>query len=64
VSLSAELGSISSTIDQLVERLEQMATNLDGTPREDLAMGLHDIERNLRAGSRRLERLMRDLSGT
>jgi hypothetical protein len=60
VSLSAELGSISSTIEQLIERLDQMATNLDGTPREDVANGLHDVERSLRASYRRLERLMRD----
>jgi hypothetical protein len=61
VSLSAELGSIASTIEQLRDRIDQMAAGLDGTPREDLAFGLADVERNLRAGARRLERLLRDI---
>ncbi len=61
MSLSSELGSISSTIEQLIERIDQMAAGLEGTPREDVAIGLIDVERSLRAGTRRIERLMRDL---
>ena len=61
MSLSAELGSIATTIEQLIDRIEQMSASVDGTAREDLSLGLADVERNLRAGARRLERLLRDI---
>ena len=61
VSLTAELGSITSSLEHLVERLDQLATEVTGTDREDVALGLIDVERSLRSGVRRLERLTRDL---
>lgn len=61
MSLAADLGSASSTLDQLVERISGAADSLVGTRDEDLAMGLMEVERSLRTASRRLDRLVRDL---
>lgn len=57
MSLPAELGSTLSTLEQLTERLGSLADSLVGTPDEGIGMSLMDVERNLRAASRRLERL-------
>jgi hypothetical protein len=61
VSFSAELGSITSSLEQLVQRIDQIVSQVTGTEQEDLSIGLIDVERNLRSGVRRLERLARDL---
>jgi len=61
MSLAADLGSASSTLDQLVDRVSSAADGLVGTRDEDLALGLMEVERSLRTASRRLERLVRDL---
>lgn len=61
MSLAADLGSASSTLDQLVDRISSAADGLVGTRDEDLALGLMEVERSLRTASRRLERLVRDL---
>jgi hypothetical protein len=61
--MKAELGSVASTLDQLVERIDTMASAVASTPREDIALALADVERSLRSGSRRLERLLRDIDG-
>jgi hypothetical protein len=60
--MKAELGSIASTLDQLVERIDGLASGVGSGPDEDVAMALLDVERSLRTGSRRLERLLRDLA--
>jgi hypothetical protein len=59
--MKAELGSVASTLDQLVERIDGLASSVGSGPQEDIAMALLDVERSLRMGSRRLERLLRDL---
>jgi hypothetical protein len=59
--MKAELGSVASTLDQLVDRIDAMASAVASTPREDIAIALADVERSLRYGSRRLERLLRDI---
>mgnify|MGYP001366475818 CR=1 FL=1 len=61
MSLAADLGSASSTLDQLVDRISGAADGLVGTRDEDLALGLMEVERSLRTASRRLERLVRDM---
>ena len=61
MSLSADLGSAASTLDQLLERVSGATDALVETGDEDLAMGLMEVERSLRVASRRLERLVRDL---
>jgi hypothetical protein len=59
--MKAELTSVSSTLDQLVERIDGLASSVSSGPDEDVAIALLDVERSLRAGSRRLDRLLRDL---
>lgn len=61
MSLDAELGSLSSTLDGLVERVSSLAASTDGHPTDDVSVALYDVERSLAAASRRLARVLRDL---
>lgn len=56
MSLHADLTSVMSTLDQLLERLDEAAEGLEGADREALLGDLYEIERHLRAASRRLTR--------
>jgi hypothetical protein len=58
---SAELSSVASTLDDLTARVDAIAGRFTGTKQEDVALGLHDVERLLRSASRRLESVRRDL---
>lgn len=55
----AQLSSINSAIDDLTARITSIAERYQGTPREDLASDLFEVERNLRAAARRLATLVR-----
>jgi len=61
MSLDAELGSLSSTIDGLVQRVGDLARTTEGHATDDVSVGLYDVERSLSAASRRLGRILRDL---
>jgi hypothetical protein len=56
MSLKADLLSLSSTLDQMIERLEGAAGEVRGTDRDDMLGAIYDIERHLRAANRRLNR--------
>ncbi len=56
MSLQADLLSLSSTLEQMFERLEAAAEELRGTDAEDLLGSIYDVERHLRAANRRLNR--------
>lgn len=56
MSLHADLTSVLSTLDQVLERLDEAASSVDGAQREDLLVDLYEVERHLRAASRRLTR--------
>lgn len=56
MSLKADLLSLSSTLDQMIERLEAAATEVRGTDNDDMLGAIYDIERHLRAANRRLNR--------
>lgn len=56
MSLDADLTSLLSSLEQVLERLDEAAGQLDGDEREDLLGELHEVERHLRAGARRLNR--------
>jgi len=62
MSLISELGSLGSTLDEVISRIAAMADDLMGGPDDSIGGALTEVERSLRAGSRRLERLRRDLS--
>ncbi len=56
MSLQADLLSLSSTLEQMFERLEAAADEVRGTDADDLLGSIYDIERHLRAANRRLNR--------
>lgn len=61
MSLHADLTSVLSTLDQVLERLDEAANSVDGAQREDLLVDLYEVERHLRSASRRLSRTVSGL---
>lgn len=55
---SAQLSSLSTALDDLTERITALADGYQGTPRDDVASDLYDVERNLHAAARRLRSLV------
>ena len=45
-----------STLDQVLDRLDEAGEQVDGTEREDLLIDLHEVERHIRSAVRRLRR--------
>ncbi len=62
MSLHADLTSVLSTLDQVIERLDEAAGAVDGSERDDLLVDLYEVERHLRAAVRRLTRTVNGLS--
>ena len=56
----AQLSAIATALDDLTTRVTSIADRFQGSPREDVAADLYDVERNLQAATRRVERLLRD----
>lgn len=61
VSLHADLASVLSTLDQVLERLTEAAEEVDGDQREDLLVDLFEVERHIRQATRRLNRTVGSL---
>ena len=61
-SLSAQLSTIASSLDDLTRRVQVLADEQYRMKAEQTAVELEEAERSLRSGVRRLERLLRDLS--
>ncbi len=61
MSLHADLTSVLSTLDQMLERLDEAAGSVDGDRREDLLVDLYEVERHLRSAGRRLTRTVNGL---
>jgi hypothetical protein len=57
----AELSALATSIDELTRRVTAAADRLRGTPRDDIANGLYEVERSLLTAGRKLERVVRDL---
>jgi hypothetical protein len=57
----AQLSSIATALDDLTARVTEIADGFSGSPREDLAASLYEVERNLATASSRMRRLLRDL---
>lgn len=60
-SLSAQLSSVHTALDELTVRVAETAESLSGSSRDDVATSLFEIERSLRTAGRRLEHLLNDL---
>jgi hypothetical protein len=58
---AAQLASASSTVEDLIARVLEVAARYEGTRREDLVQQLHDVERSLRMAGRQLEAAVRAL---
>lgn len=61
MSLHADLASVLSTLDQVLERLTEAANEVDGSERDDLLVDLYEVERHLRSATRRLNRTVSSL---
>ncbi|HTO01290.1 MAG TPA: hypothetical protein VL068_11505 [Microthrixaceae bacterium] len=61
MSLHADLTSVMSTLDQMFERLDDAAKELQNSPDDDLLSDIYEIERHLRQASRRLTRTLNSL---
>ena len=64
MSLHADLVSMQSTIDQLLQRVDESAGEVRGTTRDDLLGDLYEVERHLQGASRRRRRAMAALPPT
>lgn len=61
MSLHADLTSVMSTLDQVLERLDEAANEARGAKDEDLATDIYEVERHLRQAARRLTRTLSTL---
>jgi len=61
MSLSSELGSLSSSLEEITRRIAALADELVGGPDDAVGGALVEVERSLRSGGRRLDRLRKDL---
>jgi Mg2+ and Co2+ transporter CorA len=55
---TARLSSLSTALDDLARRVTELADQYQGSPREDVAADLYEVERHLIAASRRLQALL------
>ena len=55
----AQLSSLSTSLGTLAERVTMLADGLQGSPREDVAADLYEVERSLQEAHRRLQDLVR-----
>jgi hypothetical protein len=54
----AELSSVSTRLSELVARVAEIADGLGSEERDDLGLDLYEVERTLRAATRRLSRAL------
>jgi Mg2+ and Co2+ transporter CorA len=58
---AALLSSLSSALRDLTQRITSLADGYQGSPREDVAADLYEVERHLQAADRRLGQLVTKL---
>lgn len=58
---TAHLSSLSTALEDLTQRITRLADGYQGSPREDVAADLYEVERNLQAAHRRLRGLVAKL---
>lgn len=61
MSVGPQLSSVSTALDELTERVTDIAESLSGTERDDVATTLFEVERALRSAGRQLNRVVDDL---
>ena len=55
---AAQLSSLSTALEDLTRRITELADRYQGSPREDVAADLYEIERQLLTATRRLKALL------
>lgn len=58
---AASLSALASSLRDLTERVTAIADAHRDQPREDVVADLYDVERNLKAATRRLDKLVNRL---
>ncbi|MEJ7845278.1 MAG: hypothetical protein WKF93_06505 [Acidimicrobiales bacterium] len=59
----ATLDTVAAATDELARRVGAAAVRLDGSDDQGIAADLFEVERSLRAAQRRLDKVLRRLSG-
>ena len=55
---TAQLSSLTTTLEDLSHRVTELADQLQDSPREDIAADLYEVERHLLSATRRLKALL------
>jgi hypothetical protein len=55
---SAQLSSLSTALDDLARRVTDLAEHYHGSPRDDVAADLYEVERHLHIATRRLRSVL------
>ncbi|HLT69379.1 MAG TPA: hypothetical protein VKZ72_04390 [Acidimicrobiales bacterium] len=55
----AELSALATSLDELTRRITAAADRYRGSPRDDVADGLYEVERSLVTAARKLDRVLR-----
>jgi uncharacterized protein YabN with tetrapyrrole methylase and pyrophosphatase domain len=58
----AQLSSVATSLDELTQRVTEVADQYKGTDREDLALELYEVERALVNAGRKLDTVVRRLT--
>ena len=59
---AAQLSSLATALGDLTDRITALADEFQGSPREDVAADLYEVERSLQAASRRMRTLLGKVS--
>lgn len=55
----AELSALATSLDELTRRITAAPDRYRGSPRDDVADGLYEVERSLVTAARKLDRVLR-----
>jgi hypothetical protein len=62
MSAGPQLSSVATALAEMTRRITGIADEFAGTEREDIATTLYEVERALQAASRRLEKVVDQLT--
>jgi DNA/RNA-binding domain of Phe-tRNA-synthetase-like protein len=57
-----QLSSVATALTEMTDRVTEIAEQLSGTERDDLAVVLFEVERSLKTASRRLGKVVAQLT--
>lgn len=57
----AQLSALQSTLDDVTERITEIAGRYQSSPRIEVSQGLYEVERSLNTASRHLAKVMRTM---